>query len=179
MTESSNRTPIDKLNRLIESLPNPERDLCKQILEEPLFATAPASSSHHPLPHQEEGGLALHTLEVAEHALSMSGNIRSLQIRALVASVFHDYGKIYEYEFVDGKATKTLFNKRIGHIPYSYAFFLQKSEGVLSPEDIDEISHAILAHHGRREWGSPVEPATKLAFILHTSDMLSTKGIEL
>jgi 3'-5' exoribonuclease len=37
------------------------------------------------------------------------------------------------------------------------------------------IEHAILAHHGRQEWGSPVEPVTAEAYILHYADMLSVR----
>jgi 3'-5' exoribonuclease len=33
----------------------------------------------------------------------------------------------------------------------------------------------MLAHHGRKEWGSPVEPATNEAWILHAADMMSSR----
>lgn len=45
----------------------------------------------------------------------------------------------------------------------------------LTEEFFDEVLHAILAHHGRKEWGSPVSPNTKLAWILHASDMISAR----
>jgi 23S rRNA maturation-related 3'-5' exoribonuclease YhaM len=32
-----------------------------------------------------------------------------------------------------------------------------------------------MAHHGRREWGSPVSPATPTAQLLHQSDMTSAR----
>jgi hypothetical protein len=35
------------------------------------------------------------------------------------------------------------------------------------------VEHAILAHHGWKEWGSPVEPQTVEVQILHFADMLS------
>jgi 3'-5' exoribonuclease len=34
----------------------------------------------------------------------------------------------------------------------------------------DHILHLILSHHGRREWGVPVEPKTKEAELLHNAD---------
>jgi 3'-5' exoribonuclease len=34
------------------------------------------------------------------------------------------------------------------------------------------LCHMIASHHGRLEFGSPVEPQTKEAVILHTADML-------
>jgi 3'-5' exoribonuclease len=40
---------------------------------------------------------------------------------------------------------------------------------------IEAVQHCILAHHGRREWGSPVEPQTIEALILSQADMLSSR----
>jgi 3'-5' exoribonuclease len=37
------------------------------------------------------------------------------------------------------------------------------------------VIHCILSHHGRKDWGSPVEPATLEALVLHQADMLSAK----
>jgi 23S rRNA maturation-related 3'-5' exoribonuclease YhaM len=39
----------------------------------------------------------------------------------------------------------------------------------------DAVIHCMLSHHGRREWGSPVEPVTPEAYILHVADMLSSR----
>ena len=39
----------------------------------------------------------------------------------------------------------------------------------------DEVLHAILAHHGCREWGSPVAPYSKVAWLLHLSDSMSAR----
>lgn len=47
--------------------------------------------------------------------------------------------------------------------------------GVSNTDTIDAVTHCILAHHGRKEWGSPVEPQTIEALILHQSDMLSAR----
>lgn len=153
--------------------------LCKTALDDFSFAEAPASASHHPGPHQERGGLVLHTWEVAKAAVDLAGRDGKLAQLAYVAAVFHDYGKIHEYDFVDDKVVKTDFYKMTGHIAYSWRYFLDQNRqlSLLDHSDEEEIAHAILAHHGRREWGSPVEPATRLAFILHTADMLSSRGI--
>jgi 3'-5' exoribonuclease len=43
----------------------------------------------------------------------------------------------------------------------------------LDPTYRDTVAHAILAHHGRHEWGSPVAPATPEATVIHFADMLS------
>jgi len=153
--------------------------LCKTVIDNPAFSESPASAGHHPGPHQERGGLVLHTYEVAKAAVELSGADTPLARLAYIAAVFHDYGKIHEYEFIGDKVVKTEFHRRVGHIPYSWRFFSDQAlKSEMSASDQDEIGHAILAHHGRREWGSPVEPATRLAFILHTADMLSSRGIK-
>jgi 3'-5' exoribonuclease len=170
-------TPLEKLLKMVEVSPRVAYKECLKVLCDPSFAVAPASAGHHPGPHQEPGGLALHTLEVAEHAVALAGDDELLARRALIAAVFHDYGKIHEYEFVDGKAVKTEFHKRTGHVVWSWYIFMNLTEGTMSEEWREEIGHALLAHHGRREWGSPVEPQTRLAYILHTADMLSSRGV--
>lgn len=155
--------------------------LCATVIDDPSFREGIASSGHHPAPHQEKGGLVLHTWEVARAAVGMCGTDKSLAEQAYVAAVFHDFGKAYEYAFMEGRVTKLPFARRIGHIAWGWAFFV-RAWGEFAYEDpegslVDEVGHAILAHHGRKEWGSPVEPQTRLAFILHTADMLSTKGL--
>ena len=170
-------TPFEKLLELVYTLPVNLKTACYVVLSDERFAEAPASAGHHPGPHQQRGGLALHTLEVAEHAIALAGADTQLAERALVAAVFHDYGKIHEYAFMNGTVVKLPFQRQIGHVVFGFATFLETAKGLLTDEDQAEIGHALLAHHGRREWGSPVEPQTRLAYIMHTADMLSSKGV--
>lgn len=169
-------TPFQKLIGLVRLLPEHLKAVCFVALSDEQFDKAPASSAHHPEPHQKPGGLALHTLEVATHAIALAGDDETLQQRALVAAVFHDYGKIFEYVIRNGVVVKTPFYGRVGHVVYGWHFFLNVSDG-LSIEEREEIGHALLAHHGRREFGSPVVPQTKLASILHLADSFSARGI--
>ena len=37
----------------------------------------------------------------------------------------------------------------------------------------------ILSHHGKKEWGSPIEPQSQGAWILHLADMMSARVDEL
>ena len=39
-----------------------------------------------------------------------------------------------------------------------------------------ELEHLVLSHHGAREMGSPVEPMTLEADLLHWADQSSAKG---
>jgi 3'-5' exoribonuclease len=38
-----------------------------------------------------------------------------------------------------------------------------------------KLRHIVLAHHGRKEWGSPVEPMTPEALLVHHADDLDAK----
>lgn len=172
------------------------RKTCEFILKCDDFFVCPASLGFH---HNYEGGLLAHTVEVCDIALRMILELpRVLKVEdetsslntLLTAALFHDLMKTREYsrtrtpkippsmsasdpqeiEFWE----KTEYSKTIGHICGSAAQFkvVANIEGV-EPAVIDRVVHCILAHHGRREWGSPVEPQTLEALILHQADMLS------
>src|SRR5581483_1446917 len=129
--------------------------------------------------HNYAGGLPEHTLEVARFAMNFAVGYQQEDL-ALVAAVFHDYGKIHEYVIeADGKISRTPFQKDVGHVVWGWQEFNLAALAVgLPAEQRDEIAHALLAHHGRREWGSPVEPRTPLAWALHSADMLSSRGFK-
>lgn len=143
---------------------------------------------HH---HYGDGGLLKHTSEVvmfcfdiATRHQAMGGvkvNIREL----LVSAIWHDYGKIWDYQRdingIWGKFDNHA--RRIHHISRSAIEFEKNYTWLtLQPwfkEDNninrDNIIHNILSHHGQREYGSPVAPATKEAWILHLADNLSAR----
>lgn len=186
----------------IQSIADPAlRATCNEILLLDNFLTWPASLSHH---HAYEGGLLAHTVEVVDIALGIEqisngvgdGNPfdRESSFDILIAAaLWHDVMKTEEYKlnpvFVDtfpkgtrciigskGTWTETPYTHQIHHIQGSAIEFTvaARKHGV-SPATIDAITHCILAHHGRREWGSPVEPQTLEALILHQADMLSAR----
>ena len=44
------------------------------------------------------------------------------------------------------------------------------------PESLKiDLTHLLLSHHGRKEWGSPVTPKTPEAEILHLADLLDSR----
>lgn len=165
-----------KLVSLCDRLPAPEWFACRRVLVDPAFAKAPGGKDHH---HNYEGGLVDHTFEVAELSMSFAKGFQEDQL-ALVASVFHDYGKIHDYAFgEENKIVSTPFQKEVGHLVWSWEKFrVIAVRSGMSSSSIEKISHAILAHHGRREWGSPAEPMTPLAWALHSADMLSSRGFK-
>lgn len=153
----------------------------------------PASLSFH---HCYDRGLLVHTLEVVEYALSIAGNFNRAKVDVLTAAaICHDVCKVREYEtkfFLHGEdlPRRNLFRRHvqggseywvvndqyrrtIHHIQGGFAEFYRHSSKV-NPQTVDEVSHAILAHHGPvRDWGSNVAPSSLEATILHQADYLS------
>ena len=50
-----------------------------------------------------------------------------------------------------------------------------KSLGYDKLKAFENLLHAVIAHHGRKEWGSPQEPKTKEAWTVNLIDMLSSR----
>ncbi len=153
------------------------RNVCEGVIRDPCFYLAPGSVDKH---HAYAGGLAVHTNEVVQFTSAASeGIIDDLHSNILlVAALWHDYAKIKDYEWDEaaGAFKKTSHYFLIRHVADSYAWFYQAASRYnLDPVLTEAIGHCILAHHGRKEWGSPVEPATAEAWILHAADMWSSQ----
>lgn len=148
--------------------------LIQEVIDSPAFYEAPASApgSHHQH-HAYSGGLMVHTCEVLNLCMRIDANAPEL----LVAAILHDFGKCWDYEQNnDGVWVKTAHYGLIRHVARSYTEFMTRAvQYELATDTRDRIGHMILAHHGRLAWGSPVEPQTREALILHSADMLSSQ----
>jgi len=149
---------------------------CRKVVIDDQFRTQVGSCDHH---HTYRGGLIVHTYEVASYALEMAkafGEAVDHDV-LLTAAIWHDYMKIREYEVDEaGKIGKTPYRKLVRHVAGSHAEFLLAVVGTgLDPDIQMRIEHALLAHHGRQEWGSPVEPQTLESHLLHSADMISVR----
>ena len=142
--------------------------------------------------HYGKGGLLKHTCEVIRLCILNNRQLEAgIDERQLfLAALFHDCGKMWDYEptwenrddwrqerFINyHKWNSTNHKRQIHHISRSGIVWSKASENMgESQEWCDEVLHAILAHHGQREWGSPVGPNTKLAWMLHLCDCISAR----
>jgi 3'-5' exoribonuclease len=166
-------------------------EVANYVLTNEKFQIWSGSSSPH-THHYGNGGLAQHTLEVCELCLLNNKYNKSLSKdvddgRLFLAALFHDVGKIWDYELDDSVSGKmgseaapewrsNNHKKLIHHISRSVIEWNQAAiKCKLNYEHIDEVTHCILSHHGQQSWGSPVEPKTKMAWLLHLCDGISAR----
>lgn len=157
-------------------------NICESILYDYRFFVWSAASKPN-LHHYGKGGLVIHTKEVVDLCFINAGYYRdqhSFDDKALfLAAFFHDVGKMWDYEPLDEDYMEwrgTEHKTKIHHISRSVMVWTKAVSNYSEYSYLeDEVSHAILSHHGLREWGSPVSPATRLAWVLHLSDCMSAR----
>lgn len=140
----------------------------------PRFLRAPAAEMlHHPYLH----GLLEHTVTTLRAADAVAGVNPRVDRDLLLAGVcLHDMGKADELTD-EGGFTYTDKGRLIGHIVMGT---IRANDAIRTiPDFPSELSmrvlHMILSHHGKREFGSPVLPATPEAFALHSLENMDAK----
>ena len=147
----------------------------RHVLSLPEFYISPGGSEHH---HNYRHGLVIHVNEVMRNVLYMTNDNPSDEL--ITAVLWHDLMKTRDYFLkLDVQVTKLPYRKLINHVAGSAMEFHKLCSAFLPKEQLEYIEHLLLSHHGRKEWGSPVEPATAEAFILHAADMMSSRGVNL
>lgn len=137
------------------------------------FVVYPAASRNH---HEYVSGLLEHTLSMANMAKMVASNYEDIDYDLLLAGVIlHDIGKTIE---LSGPiATKyTTAGKLIGHISLMSSEVLKVAEELkIEGETPILLTHMVLSHHGKMEFGSPVVPMLKEAMILSMIDDMDAK----
>lgn len=125
--------------------------------------------------HAYTGGLLNHTFELLQMLLALHPTLPPFKVeRCIIAVLFHDYGKLKEYDPQTFEGTEYMF--LLGHVYISAHVLHNKlnAAGISNQETI-RIVHCVLAHHGEREYGSPIVPCTQEAVIVTHLDNLSAK----
>ncbi|HKY61118.1 MAG TPA: HD domain-containing protein [Gemmatimonadota bacterium] len=137
------------------------------------FEAAPAAKLHH---HAYVGGLAEHTLSVMGLCADLADHYRDLDRDLLLTGAFcHDLGKVRELAIEPG-FPYTEEGQLVGHIVLGYEMVRDRArEAGLSAERAVDLGHLVLSHQGEHQWGSPVEPRTLEALVLHFLDNLDSK----
>ncbi|MCU0625918.1 MAG: HD domain-containing protein [Gemmatimonadaceae bacterium] len=133
--------------------------------------------------HARLGGLLLHVVEVATIGRAMAKTMRVDADLVVAGALLHDIGKVETYT-VDARGFDyDPRNALIGHVVLGCLMFTERVEAArrdgsctLGTWQVTELQHLILSHHGSLEFGSPVQPATAEAELLHWADETSAKG---
>jgi 3'-5' exoribonuclease len=178
---------VKKLDALIDrSIENPAlKTLVRDVIERnlTLFKRMPAAQNMH---HSYTSGLLEHVWSMtriavflAEHYAKYYDELDPPLNRDLIvaATVLHDIGKLRELEYHPVEARYTTEGALVGHVLLGRDMVREAAARIEGfPEELLLcLEHAILAHHGKREFGAPVAPATLEALIVSFVDDLDAK----
>ncbi|MFH1680193.1 MAG: HD domain-containing protein [Candidatus Eisenbacteria bacterium] len=154
------------------------RELVRRVFDDApfyqRFTEAPAATRLH---HAYRHGLIEHTLSLFRAAEFLRPNYPELDWDLVrVGVLLHDIGKTEELGKRAGEEY-TVDGTLQGHV-YLGARRVESVIGSIEqfPEESRRlVLHLILSHHGEREFGAPIEPATREAVFLHQLDNLDAK----
>ena len=137
------------------------------------FRRWPAAVRHH---GAVVGGLLEHTVHVSLITQYLANLYTCNHELALAGALLHDIGKLGELEEQPGKGF-TPDGNLFGHIFLGTQYVQQHAKHLHEMDEATwlDLLHIILAHHGTKEFGSPVYPATIEALIVHMADMTEAK----
>lgn len=136
----------------------------------------PAASAHH---HNIIGGLIMHTGTMLRTGYALA-QVYKLDVNLVLAGIIlHDIEKLNELScsYETGEIKYTVEGSLYGHIVMA-CLEIDKAAALLGVEDTEEVKllkHCVLAHHGKKEWGSPIEPAIPEALLIHYLDGLDAE----
>ncbi len=174
------RCPIVQLEadfeHLIDKVDHPglsellRRCFTPEIMEN--FRRWPAAMRHH---GAVVGGLLEHTVNVATIAELIAHLYPCNHDLVVAGALLHDIGKLEELEDTIGSGY-TPTGRMVGHIILGMQYVQRKVESVAAVDEEmrDDLLHIILAHH-TKEFGSPVNPATIEALIVHQADLAEAR----
>jgi len=134
----------------------------------------PAAKAMH---HAYLGGLLEHTVSMAELAMKVADHYPDLDRDLLLVGIlFHDLGKIRELGAMPAN-DYTLAGRLVGHVVIGRDLLRDRCAAIPGfPEEVQlHLEHLVLSHQGHREYGTPVEPMTLEALVLHFIDDLDSK----
>jgi 3'-5' exoribonuclease len=171
---------IEGLRREVERVGDPHvRALLGSFLDDPELAAklrrAPAAREIH---HAYPGGLAEHLLSCVRLAGRLADHYPMVDRDLVVAGAFlHDVGKAVELDNSKGGTVYTDEGKLVGHLVITAQWIHERAKVISGfPKDLElHLTHLVLAHHGRLEYGSPKPPMTLEAFLVHELDEIDSR----
>jgi 3'-5' exoribonuclease len=133
----------------------------------------PAAQTVH---HAYRSGFLEHILSVARSALTLGAVYGADQDLVTAGALLHDIGKLEELNY-DRATSYTRDGNLVGHVTLGTIMVRAAIDGIPDFPDAvrSQIEHLIVSHHGRKEFGAPIEPMTIEAMILSAADDLDAK----
>jgi 3'-5' exoribonuclease len=138
------------------------------------FCEAPAAKGMH---HARIGGLLEHSVSCLRIARTLAEVYPVDRDLLLFGVIFHDVGKVRELSWDSGGFAYTKEGRLLGHVVLgerlvsSYVAALPDFPAELALQ----ISHLLLAHQGEIQYGSPEQPKTLEALLVHLVDNLDAR----
>lgn len=138
------------------------------------FCSAPAAKSMH---HARIGGLLEHSVQCLRIARALAEMYPVDRDLLFFGVIFHDVGKVEELSWGGGGFGYTTEGRLQGHVVLGDRLV----SGYISqipyfPRDLAlQISHILLSHQGEIEYGSPEQPKTLEALLVHFIDNLDAR----
>ena len=178
-TEQDRRALSAELEDAGRNLENPElRTLFELMVSDAefweAFCQAPAAKGMH---HARIGGLLEHSVNCLRIARSLAELYPVDRDLLFFGSIFHDVGKVEELSWGSGGFAYTTKGRLQGHVVLGdrlVASYIDRIPGF--PEELAlQVSHVLLAHQGEQDYGSPEQPKTLEALLVHLIDNLDAR----
>ena len=144
------------------------------------FERTPASTAGH---HAKLGGLLLHVFEVTNIAKQTARTMHANTDLTVAGALLHDIGKVEAYDVGPGGFSFTPCGLLLGHVVLGSLMLERRlaalEQSICTDAQLTELHHMILSHHGSLEFGSPVQPMTAEAEIVHWADEASAKATDM
>lgn len=167
-----------ELNGYVESFTEPHlKALVRSFLDDAEIAAAlreaPAAKSMH---HAWIGGLLEHVVSLLGICDLAAKHYPIHRDLLLTGAVLHDIGKLQELRW-GTSFDYTLEGQLLGHITIGIGMIEGKMAAIdnFPPALRVLVSHLVLSHHGRYEFGSPKLPMIPEAVLLHYLDDMDAK----
>jgi 3'-5' exoribonuclease len=130
--------------------------------------------------HAKLGGLLMHVYEVTNIARTAAKTMSANVDLVVAGALLHDIGKVEAYCIDGGVFANTPCGLLLGHVVLGCLMLERRlaalGRTICSAGQLLDLQHMILSHHGSLEFGSPVQPMTTEAEIVHWADEASAKA---
>lgn len=180
------RRPVDELQAELDArIAELDPDLAALVREVlagevyERFCTWPAARRHHGAVRH---GLLDHSLRVAalawRIAAAYSPDVPLCDMDLVQAAcLLHDVGKVRTLPPIAGGAIPET-GEMLDHVTLGVLMIraaAERAEPAMEADRLERLLHAILAHHGQKEWGAAVEPHTAEAWLVHLADLAESR----